>query len=95
MLSVMNATLDTVSIPTSYSQAATHDCWKKAMAEELAALDDNHTWDIVTRPANQQLIGSKWIYSVKLKSDGSLDRYKARLVAQGLIIGSLQTGTQN
>ena len=53
------------------------------MAEELRALTENHTWELVPRPAGSPIIGSKWVYSVKLKSDGSLDRYKARLVAQG------------
>lgn len=53
------------------------------MAEELDAIKENHTWDLVPILPGKQLIGSKWVYSVKLKSDGSLDRYKARLVAKG------------
>ena len=53
------------------------------MEEELQALVDNHTWDIVHCPANVKAIGCKWVYSIKLRSDGTLDRYKARLVALG------------
>lgn len=53
------------------------------MEEELQALMDNHTWDIVHCPANVKAIGCKWVYSIKLRSDGTLDRYKARLVALG------------
>lgn len=53
------------------------------MAEELLALEANRTWDLVPRPSDGTVIGSKWIYSIKVKPDGSLDRYKARLVAQG------------
>ena len=53
------------------------------MAEELLALEANSTWDLVPLPAHVSIIGSKWVYSIKVKSDGSLDRYKARLVAQG------------
>eukprot|EP00268_Persea_americana_P059265 TRINITY_DN7252_c0_g2_i3.p1 TRINITY_DN7252_c0_g2~~TRINITY_DN7252_c0_g2_i3.p1 ORF type:complete len:904 (-),score=94.40 TRINITY_DN7252_c0_g2_i3:300-3011(-) len=76
-------TLSSISIPNSYSQAVQHDCWIQAMQEELSALQENHTWDIVPCPSSVKPIGCKWVYSVKLKSDGSLDRYKARLVALG------------
>lgn len=57
--------------------------WNHAMKEELNALKANHIWDIVPLHANYPVVGSKWVYSVKQKYDGSLDRYKARLVAQG------------
>lgn len=40
-------------------------------------------WGLVPRPKTTPIIGSKWVYSIKVKSDGSLDRYKACLVAQG------------
>ncbi|PHT38383.1 Copia protein [Capsicum baccatum] len=53
------------------------------MNEELATLEENDTWDIVDRPTNAIIIRSRWVYSVKMKADGSLDQYKARLVAQG------------
>ena len=53
------------------------------MKVELDTLDQNHTWDIVDCPLAVKPIGCKWIYSTKLKSDGSLDRHKARLVALG------------
>ena len=52
------------------------------MKEELDALTQNHTWDIVDYPSVKP-IGCRWIYSIKLKFDGSLDRHKARLVALG------------
>lgn len=53
------------------------------MKEELQALKDNHTWDVVPCLATIKVIGCKWVYSIKLRSDGTLDRYKARLVALG------------
>jgi len=79
----LSTTLSSISIPSSYTQAMEHDCWKKAMQEELQALQENHTWDIVSCPPTVKPIGSKWVFSIKLRSDGSLDRYKARLVALG------------
>jgi hypothetical protein len=79
----MSTTLSSISIPTCYKQAREHECWKQAMEAELHALKANHTWDIISCPPHVKPIGSKWVYTVKLKSDGSLDRYKARLVALG------------
>ena len=48
---------------------------------ELNALTKNHTWDLVTLPPRQFVVGCKWIYKIKC-SDGSIERYKARLVAK-------------
>jgi hypothetical protein len=79
----MSTTLSSISIPTCYKQAREHECWQQAMEAELQTLEANHTWDIISCPPHVKPIGSKWVYIVKLKSDGSLDRYKARLVALG------------
>lgn len=75
--------MSSVTIPTSYSQAMKHDCWKQAMQEELDALQQNDTWDVVSYSPSINPIGCKWVFSIKLKFDGSLDWYKARLVALG------------
>ncbi|RVW59566.1 Retrovirus-related Pol polyprotein from transposon RE2 [Vitis vinifera] len=75
--------LSNFDIPTCYSHTAKHDCWRQAMQEEIAALEANHTWDIEPCPPTIVSLGCKWIYLVKVRSDGSLDRYKARLVALG------------
>jgi hypothetical protein len=77
----IQATLDTTSVPKSYSHASTQECWRQAIQDELQALQDNHTWDIVTRLAGVKLIGCKWVYTTKLRADGAIDKYKARLVA--------------
>ncbi|GJR18869.1 ribonuclease H-like domain-containing protein [Tanacetum coccineum] len=57
--------------------------WVQAMNEEMHALYENNTWDLVELPRNRKAIGSKWVYKTKLKSSGEIDRYKARLVAKG------------
>ena len=53
------------------------------MKEEFDALTKNHTWDLVTLPSGQFVIGCKWIYKIKTRFDRSIERYKARLVAKG------------
>jgi hypothetical protein len=53
------------------------------MAEEIVALERTGTWDLVPCPSRVRPITCKWVYKVKTHSDGSLKRYKARLVAHG------------
>ena len=53
------------------------------MKEELDALSKNHTWDLVTLPTGKSVVGCKWIYKIKTRFDGSIERYKVRLVAKG------------
>lgn len=57
--------------------------WTQAMVEELNAIEDNDTWELVNLPYGRKAIGSKWIYKVKKNIDGTVERRKARLVAQG------------
>lgn len=53
------------------------------MANEYNSLIANNTWDLVLPSTNANIVGCRWVYKVKQEYDGSLDRYKARLVAQG------------
>ena len=69
--------------PQSYREASSNPLWQKAMDDELQALEQNHTWDLVDLPDGKNAMGCKWVYKIKTHSDGSIDRYKARLVAKG------------
>jgi hypothetical protein len=53
------------------------------MSEELAALNSTGTWDLIPLPPKPVPITHKWVYKVKTKADGSVECYKARLVARG------------
>ncbi|PKU77239.1 Retrovirus-related Pol polyprotein from transposon TNT 1-94 [Dendrobium catenatum] len=71
------------SDPTTYSEASKHFQWRQAMAQEFFALQQQGTWTLVSPPPNAPVLGSKWTYRTKYNSDGSVARFKARLVAQG------------
>ncbi|KAK2396270.1 putative mitochondrial protein [Trifolium repens] len=79
----LTATLAYVPIPSSYKQAMEHKCWRDAIEAELLALEENQTWDIVPCPKSIKPLGSKFVFNIKIRSDGSIDRYKARLVVLG------------
>ena len=53
------------------------------MDAEIVALVSNNTWTLTPLPSNKMAIGCKWVYRVKYKADGSVERYKARLIAKG------------
>jgi hypothetical protein len=67
---------------SSYHEASSIPEWQLAMLEELAALERTDTWDIVPLPSSVP-ITCKWLFRVKTKSDVSIERYKASLVACG------------
>jgi len=69
--------------PSSYDEAAKDPRWQQAMKDELQALIENETWDIVRLPPHRRSIGCKCVYKIKYKAGGSIERYKARLVAKG------------
>jgi len=53
------------------------------MDEKMAALDANATWELVVLPKDMKAIGCKWVYKVKHNANGSMTKYKTRLVAKG------------
>lgn len=73
-------------IPETVEQAMNStdaEKWKAAMMDEMESLEKNSTWKLVDLPPHQKAISNKWIFQIKLKTDGTVDRYKARLVVKG------------
>ncbi|RYA67977.1 reverse transcriptase domain-containing protein, partial [Enterobacter cloacae complex sp. 2DZ2F20B] len=72
--------------PETLAEAlATNDSkqWELAMADELESLAKNEVWELVELPANRRPIQNKWIFKIKTNPDGSINKYKARLVIKG------------
>ncbi len=70
--------------PKTFRQAMKlpdHELWQAAIDAEITALADHKTWKVVKRPEFGQVLKSKWVFTKKKKSDGSIERYKARAVA--------------
>jgi len=53
------------------------------MCDEIAALRSNRTWSLVPFYPSMNIVGSRWVYRIKRCVDGSIERYKLRLVARG------------
>ncbi|PHT64859.1 hypothetical protein T459_29284 [Capsicum annuum] len=73
----------TTEEPLSYEEAKGCPHWERAMQEEIDALEKNETWELVPKPEKCNPVTCKWVFRLKKKSNGTIDRFKARLVARG------------
>jgi histone deacetylase 1/2 len=69
--------------PRDHCAALASPHWRAAMESEYTALQRNKTWRLVPPRAGLNIIDCKWVFKIKHKSDGSIERYKAHLVAKG------------
>ena len=77
---------ENVMEPTTVNKALTGDereKWKEAMEAEFASLKSNKVWELVRPPKEAPVISCKWVFKRKVGENGLVERYKARLVAQG------------
>jgi hypothetical protein len=70
--------------PMSFNEANEHQDWRETMAEEYDSIMKKKTWELTELPKDKNPIGCKWIYKPKFKADGSIDKYKARLLAKNI-----------
>ncbi|KAK4382805.1 Retrovirus-related Pol polyprotein from transposon RE1 [Sesamum angolense] len=64
----------------NFEAAAKHKVWVQAMEEEIKVIGKNNTWELAK---NNEVIGVKWIYKMKLNVDGSIQKHRARLIEKG------------
>lgn len=72
--------------PQSYEEALNgpdREKWIAAMREEIAALEENETWELTSLPSDRKAIRNKWVFKTKRGPTGDIERYKARLVVKG------------
>lgn len=72
--------------PTTLAEALRRpdgDKYLESAIEEVRAHLENGTWKVVRLPQGKRAIGSRWVFKIKRTSDGSIERYKGRIVAKG------------
>ncbi|TYK16799.1 reverse transcriptase [Cucumis melo var. makuwa] len=77
------ASLDSTIIPKNIHIGLECPKWKNVVMEEMKALEKNNTWEICALPKGHKPVGCKWLFTLKYKADGTLDRHKTRLIAKG------------
>ncbi|KAL0313654.1 UNVERIFIED_CONTAM: Retrovirus-related Pol polyprotein from transposon RE1 [Sesamum calycinum] len=80
---LFSVSFSSVSIPNTYCEALRHPAWKLAMDDEMSALISRGTWELVEVPPNADIVACRWVFNRKFHADGTLERYKAHLVAKG------------
>ena len=71
------------SEPMSHDEASQSSHWRAAMEEELRSIEKNQTLEVVHLPQGKRPIDEKWVYKTKVKHNGDVSKYKAKLVARG------------
>jgi hypothetical protein len=69
--------------PAEFEEVVKKSEWIEAMHEELRMIEKNDTWVLMDKPLHKKAIGVKWVYRTKQNSDGSINKYKARLGVKG------------
>jgi len=77
------SSISSVSIPKSVGDVLAHPGWRQAMLDELNALQNSGTWELVSLPSGKSVVGCRWIFAIKVGPDDTVGRLKARLVAKG------------
>lgn len=77
------ASLDNDTEPRTHVQALKDPRWRDSICGEMNSQMQNLTWNLVPRDPSYNLVGCRWVFRIKQLADGSVDRFKSRLVAKG------------
>ena len=69
--------------PKTVRDALEDEGWCKAIEEDIERIEKNKNWSLVLRPANKNVIGTKWVFRKNLDENGEIIRKKARIVCKG------------
>lgn len=69
--------------PQTYAEAIKDEKWRFAVTHEIDSLEDQGTWTVEALPPGKKAPGCKWVFKIKFRADGTVERYKARLVVLG------------
>ena len=71
------------SEPQTFQKATQDETWIEAMNEKIKMIKKNHTWKLIYKPQEKEVMGLKWFYKVKRNDNGFINKCKATLVAKG------------
>jgi len=72
-----------VSVPKFVGDALAHPGWCQAILDEISDLQTSGTWKLVSLPYVKSINCCRWVFTVKVGPDGTIDHLKARLMAKG------------
>jgi len=71
--------------PLSFKETNRFLCWHSAMRSEITTLHANGTWFLVPYKSFMNVVGCRWVYKIKHRAYGTVERYKARVVTRGFM----------
>lgn len=74
--------LSSCNVSRGIQEALTNLKWVQAIMEEIEALKNNNTWTLVPLPKEMNIVGCKWVFSIKYKANGSIKRSNTRLATK-------------
>ena len=71
-------------IPRTFNEAMRKpELWWEPMVKEFEMLKERGVFELIQRPANKNVVGSKWVYTIKWDNSGNIEKRKVRTVAKG------------